>query len=294
MRPNFKHFTCISFLLQYLKSKISKYEKLCSSLDHAFDDHCPSQKKEEEEEEEEEETLLNLFVENVILRAKQTLLSPELQAASSTRPMRSPSTPTVSPPVCTQSTQTRVPMAPPVCTQSTQTSVPMAPQVCTQSTQTSVPMAPQVCTQSTQTSVLVTDTSVNTSLVEHDLSSDGTQPVHASTNTSFEQTDTQDAETNTSVLVEPSGGAEVGGKKLEVALVTRALLQSSVEDLQTHVAYLESANASLREELKGKDARLSNMGRQLLTMISKFEVSFSPPSFTSILNLIGYCLPAGY
>ena len=279
MRPSFKHFTCISFLLQYLKSKISKYEKLCSSLDHAFDDHCPSQKKEEEEEEEEEETLLNLFVENVILRAKQTLLSPELQAASSTRPMRSPSTPTVSPPVCTQSTQTSVPMAPPACTQSTQTSVPMAP---------------PVCTQSTQTSVLVTDTSVNTSLVEQDSSSDGTQPIHASTNTSFEQTDTQDAETNTSVLVEPSGGGEVGGKKLEVALVTRALLQSSVEDLQTHVAYLESANASLRDELKGKDARLSNMGSQLLTMISKFEVSLSPPSFTSILNLIGYCLPAGY
>ena len=185
-------------------------------------------------------------------------------------------------------------MAPQVCTQTTQTSVPMAPPVCTQTTQTSVPMAPQVCTQSTQTSVLVTDTSVNTSLVEQDSSSDGTQPVHASTNTSFEQTDTQDAETNTSVLVGPSGGAEVGGKKLEVALVTRALLQSSVEDLQTHVAYLESANASLRDELKGKDARLSNMGSQLLTMISKFEVSLFPPSFTSILNLIGYCLPAGY
>ena len=228
---------------------------MCSSLDHAFDDHRPSLKKEEEEE--EEETLLNLFVENVILRAKQTILSPELQAALSTRSMMSPPTPTVS---------------------------------------------PQVCTQSTQTSVPVMDTSVNTSLVEQDSTSDvgqdstrdGTQAVDSSTNTSFEQTDTQDAETNTSVLVEPSGGAEVEGKKLEVALVTRALLQSSVEDLQTHVAYLESANASLRAELKGKDARLANMGSQLLTMITKFEVSLSSPSFTSILNLIGYCPAAGY
>ena len=236
---------------------------MCSSLDHAFDDHRPSLKKEEEEE--EEETLLNLFVENVILRAKQTILSPELQAASSTRSMMSPPTLTVS---------------------------------------------PQFCTQSTQTSVPVMDTSVNTSLVEQDSTSDveqdstsdvgqdstrdGIQPVDAYTNTSFEQTDTQDAETNTSVLVEPSGGAEVEGKKLEVALVTRALLQSSVEDLQTHVAYLESANASLRAELKGKDARLANMGSQLLTMISKFEVSLSSPSFTSILNLIGYCPAAGY
>ena len=141
------------------------------------------------------------------------------------------------------------------------------------------------------------DTSVNTSLVERDLSSDRTQPVDVSTSTSFlvcDLMETQDAETNTSVLAEPSCGAEVGEKKLEVALATRALLQSSVEDLQTHVGYLESANASLRDELKGKDVRLATMGNQLLNMISKYEVSLSSPSSTSILNLIGYCSPAGY
>ena len=195
------------------------------------------------------------------------------------------------PPVCTQSTQTSVSTAPPVCTQSTQTSVPTTPPVCTQSTQTSVPTAPPVCTQSTQTSIPVMDTSVNTSLVEQDLSSDRTQTVDVSTSTSFlvcELTETQDAETNTSVLAEPCG-AEVGGKKLEVALATRALLQSSVEDLQTHVGYLESANASLRDELKGKDVRLATMGNQLLNMISKYEVSLSSPSSTSILNSVFSC-----
>ena len=277
-----------------------------------FDDHGPSQKKEKEEE--DEEALLNLFVEDVILRAKQTLLSSE--PVPPTLLMESPSIPTVAPPVCTQCTQTSVSTAPPVCTQSTQTSVPTAPPVCTQSTQTSIPAAPPVCTQSTQTSIStappvctqstqtsvptappvctqsiqtsipVMDTSVNTSLVERDLSSDRTQPVDVSTSTSFlvcELTETQDAETNTSVLAEPCG-AEVGGKKLEVALATHALLQSSVEDLQTHVGYLESANASLRDELKGKDVRLATMGNQLLNMISKYEVSLSSPSSTSILN----------
>ena len=51
-----------------------------------------------------------------------------------------------------------------------------------------------------------------------------------------------------------------------------ALLQSSLEDSQRRVSFLEAVNSSLREELEVKDARLAAMGSRLLDLISKFEV----------------------
>ena len=129
----------------------------------------------------------------------------------------------------------------------------------------------------TQTRVPVLDLSVSTSLVQLDLDTERSPPVDAATNTSlvggsWEGSETLvDAATNTSLIAEPAVGGG-GRKQLEAALATRDLLQSSLEDSQRRVSFLEAVNSSLREELEVKDARLAAMGSRLLDLISKFEV----------------------
>ena len=68
-------FTLCACSPQYLKTKLSKYEKLCFGLDQVFEHyHGPPQEEGSDGElEKDGEELLDLFVENVILRSKQTL-----------------------------------------------------------------------------------------------------------------------------------------------------------------------------------------------------------------------------
>ena len=85
--------------------------------------------------------------------------------------------------------------------------------------------------------------------------------------------ETLEAATNTSITVEEQEDPPVGQRKrLEGALMTNELLQSSVENFQARVASLEAINASLYQELQSKDSRLASMGQRLSDIIRRFQV----------------------
>ena len=120
-----------------------------------------------------------------------------------------------------------------------------------------------------------------------------TESLLVGTVTSIEQAcEMVEAATNTSLVAEDKEETPIGQtERLEGALMTNELLQTSVEDYQARVASLETINTSLHQELQAKDSQLVSMGQELADIIRQFQVSYCilwlcVSTFTAIFILL--------